>query len=112
MSPCVALYQEISGTKRQRQIPPNENEAKEFWKELWEKEGNHNSEADWLKQVKNEMKDMKKQENVSLEKNNLSHVSTNSTHKCVWYRDNQVHWAQTLAIVASRNKRVSYPDRI
>ena len=66
-----ALYQEIGGAKRQRQIPPNENEAKEFWKELWEKEVSHSSEADWLEQVKNEMKDKKKQENVSLEKNDL-----------------------------------------
>ena len=32
---------------------------------------NHNSEADWLKQMKNEMKDMKNQEDVSLEKNDL-----------------------------------------
>ena len=56
------LYQEISGATRQRHIPPNENEAKEFWKELWEKAVSHNSEADWLKQVKNEMKDKKKQE--------------------------------------------------
>ena len=66
-----AFYKELSGAKRQRQIPPNENEAKEFWKELWEKEVNHNSGADWLKQVKNEMKDKKKQEDVSLEKNDM-----------------------------------------
>ena len=44
------LYKELSGNKRFNE-PPNKDEAKEFWSEIWSVEGTFNEDAGWLKDV-------------------------------------------------------------
>ena len=44
------LYKELSGSKKLNK-PPKEEEAKEFWSNIWLVEGNFNAEAGWLEDV-------------------------------------------------------------
>ena len=44
------LYKELSGNKKFDK-PPNKDEAKEFWSEIWSVEGTFNEDAGWLKDV-------------------------------------------------------------
>ena len=48
------LYQELNG-QQQDDIPPETDDAKTFWSEIWSREGKHNGDAEWLHGVKQEI---------------------------------------------------------
>ena len=42
------LYKQFSGKKIDSSEEPNKDEVKQFWSDIWSKEGNFNDEANWV----------------------------------------------------------------
>ena len=47
-----SFYQEINGETRQGKIIPNAEESKRFWGGIWDEVKDHNKQAEWLKEIK------------------------------------------------------------
>ena len=57
------VYQEFNGEKKGDNAVPDSEESKKFWSNIWSKNEDHNSEAEWLKELKSE-KGQYQQENI------------------------------------------------
>ena len=53
-----AFYQELEGKERSTQFPPNAEEAKEFWRKLWDNTVPYKEDAEWLKDVELELENV------------------------------------------------------
>lgn len=49
------VYKELSGVTRSDNPSPDAKEARAFWSGIWSNQHLHNSEAEWLKDVKEEL---------------------------------------------------------
>ena len=58
------LYQELNGDDRSG-VSPDKEEAESFWSNIWSKEINHNSSAEWIGEIKEEV-GVQEQENIEL----------------------------------------------
>lgn len=59
------FYDNISNKSNTRQVDPDPEKAKEFWKSLWDVPVSHNKDAQWLKDIKSELTETPKQEDVN-----------------------------------------------
>ena len=66
------MYQELGGKERSTQIPLCAEEAKEFWSKLWDNSVSCKEDAEWLKEVDLELKNVNIQENVEITKEDLT----------------------------------------
>ena len=60
------FYNNISNKSNTRQVDPDPEKAKEFWKSLWDVPVSHNKEAQWLKDIKSELTETPKQEDIEI----------------------------------------------
>ena len=60
------LFEKLEGKERSNDIIPEREEAKIFWKGIWEKDVNHNEEADWIKVIEDEVH-QKSQKQINFE---------------------------------------------
>ena len=63
------LFEKLEGKERSNDIIPEREEAKIFWKGIWEKDVNHNEEADWIKVIEDEVH-QKSQKQINFEISN------------------------------------------
>ena len=62
------LYQELDGKDRNEILIPDADEARNFWSSIWENPVEHNTRAEWLKEIKEEMTGLNhKQEDIEIE---------------------------------------------
>ena len=54
--------------ERSTQVPPNVEEAKEFWSKLWDNPVPYKEDAEWLKEFELELENVNIQENVDITK--------------------------------------------
>ena len=66
------LYEELGGKRKGGQEAPDAEASTEFWSNLWDNPVQHNESAEWLKQVEQEMKRVKKDSNISITKEDVS----------------------------------------
>ena len=59
------FYQDIQGGDGQSETPDSE-EAKTFWKDIWEQDTAHNRNSRWIEKVKEELDQGKKQDNMTI----------------------------------------------
>ena len=45
------FFERLEGKERSNDVIPDANETKTFWKEIWEKEIEHNHRAEWIELV-------------------------------------------------------------
>ena len=64
------MYQELGGKERSTQVPPNAEEAREFWNKLWDNPAPYKEEAEWLKGVELELGNVNIQENEEITREN------------------------------------------
>ena len=50
------LFREINGDNKVHNIAPDAQMTREFWSNIWERETRHNDEAEWIKNVEEELK--------------------------------------------------------
>ena len=60
------LYGELNGLEHTLAETPDPEEATTFWKTIWSEPSSHNKGAEWLKEVKEKMSDLRKQENIKI----------------------------------------------
>ena len=66
------LYQELDGKDRNEILIPDAGEARSFWSLIWENPVEHNTQAEWLKEIKEEMPALNhKQEDIKIEEGKL-----------------------------------------
>ena len=51
------FYQELNGTARNENVIPDADESKKFWSDIWSVGKEHNRSAEWLNNIKNDIKD-------------------------------------------------------
>ena len=68
------LFEKIEGIERNNDIIPEADEAKHFWREIWEKEIEHNDQAEWISSVENEV-------NIRTEKQNELSINVEAFKK-------------------------------
>ena len=51
------VYQQLNGERKGENIVPDSEESKQFWSNIWSKKESHNSEAEWLDELRNERGD-------------------------------------------------------
>ena len=61
------MYEELGGKERSTQVPPDAEEAKEFWSELWDNHAPYKDDTEWL-EVELELENVNIQENVEITK--------------------------------------------
>ncbi len=62
------LYQELDGKDSSESLIPDADEARKFWSSIWESPVEHNTQAEWLKEIKEEMTELNhKQEDIEIE---------------------------------------------
>ena len=62
------LYQELNGKERHGTLIPDIDEARSFWSSLWENPVEHNTQAEWLKEIKEEMMRLnRRQEDIEID---------------------------------------------
>ena len=49
------FYDELNGGER-NEVRPEKEETMEFWKDIWSKPTRHNENAEWLQDLKEEIK--------------------------------------------------------
>ena len=60
------LFEELDGECRNNTAMPDAEESRNFWSSIWGQSKMHNTEADWLKDVRKEYADTNKQQNVGV----------------------------------------------
>ena len=50
---------------------PDENESKEFWKKIWSINKVHNKDAEWLSNIKSELLNLDREEDIIISKKDL-----------------------------------------
>ena len=55
------LFKELDGKCDNSQVGPEPAEARTFWGGLWDQPGEHNRQAEWLADVKEELKNVQQQ---------------------------------------------------
>ena len=58
------FYKELNGKMNGQIEAPHPNGSAEFWSKLWSDIGQHNSDSEWLKKVKERLRDTPRQERV------------------------------------------------
>ena len=66
------MYEEFDGKRKREQVAPDAEASTEFWSNLWDNPIQHNESAEWLKQVKQEIKRVKKDSDISITKEDVS----------------------------------------
>ena len=66
------LYDEFGGKRKGEQVAPDAEASTEFLSNLWDNPVQHNESAEWLKQVEQEMKRVKKDSDISISKEDVS----------------------------------------
>ena len=62
------LYQELDRKVRNESLIPDADEARRFWGSIWENPVEHNTQAEWLKDIKEEMTGLNhQQEDIEIE---------------------------------------------
>ena len=61
------LFKELDGKCDNSQVGPESAEARTFWGGLWDQPGEHNRKAEWLADVKNELKNIQQQEGFQID---------------------------------------------
>ena len=62
------LYQELNGKDRHGTLIPDIDETRSFWSSLWENPVEHNTQAEWLKEIKEEMTRLnRRQEDIEID---------------------------------------------
>ncbi|XP_072169448.1 uncharacterized protein [Diadema setosum] len=61
------LYEELSGTRNPQEEHPDPVECQQFWGKIWGNPVEHNKDAQWLKDVKRQLKHVEKQENIFID---------------------------------------------
>ena len=52
------LFKELDDTSDDKQVSPESVEAKTFWSGLWDQPTQHNGEANWLRDVRDELRNV------------------------------------------------------
>ena len=55
------MFKELDGKCDNSQVGPEPAEARTFWGGLWDQPGEHNRQAEWLADVKDELKNVQQQ---------------------------------------------------
>ena len=61
------LYEIIDGVHRNNNETPNAGECLEFWSGIWSKPANHNVDAEWLKKMEKNLKNVEKQDDILID---------------------------------------------
>ena len=67
------LFEELDGNTRNETVVPDAEESREFWNNIWGKSTKHNSEAQWLEDIKEEYSNKPKQADIVINKKKLHH---------------------------------------
>ena len=67
-----ALYEQLNGKMRQKQVMLVAEESIKFWSELWDKPVDHNRNAEWIMTIKKELKCVTQQGNINITKEDVS----------------------------------------
>ena len=68
------VYEEFSGAKEEN-VAPDSEEAKQFWSDIWSKQGKHNANAEWLSDLKNETQ-VGKQQNIRIDREKIKQATS------------------------------------
>ena len=66
------MYQELGGKEGSTEVPPNAEEAKEFWSKLWDNPVPCKEDTEWLKKVELELENINIKENVKITKKDVT----------------------------------------
>ena len=62
----------LDGKERSKKVPPNGEEAKEFWFKLWNNPVPYKEDAEWLKDVELELENVNIQKSVEITKEDVT----------------------------------------
>ena len=51
------FYQELNGKARNENVIPDADESKKFWSDIWSVGKEHNRNAEWLNNIRNDIRD-------------------------------------------------------
>ena len=51
----TALYEELGGKRKETSDPPQADDVRKFWRELWDKPVKYKEDAEWLVKVEKEL---------------------------------------------------------
>ena len=60
------LYKEFAGQTSRQNEAPNSEEARVFWEEIWSREGKHQEESAWLKDIENAHSELERQTDIEI----------------------------------------------
>ena len=60
------MYKELDGKLNEQTEAPDLKGSTEFWRNLWSEPVEHNRNAEWLKNVKEKLRDVPIQENITI----------------------------------------------
>ena len=60
------LYKELDGKVNHDQLSPDKTESTQFWSSIWSESKEHNDKATWLPKVREQMSNVKQQEEMSI----------------------------------------------
>ena len=64
---------DLNGDRNSINESPGPEEAVKFWKDIWTTPIGHNRNAEWLREVKNKLKNLERQGQISVSLENANH---------------------------------------
>ena len=65
------VYTQLKGVENNKQDEPPKQETETFWKNIWENQVTHNTNADWLKDLEQDYSQDQEQENIRITEKDL-----------------------------------------
>lgn len=65
------FYRDLESQGNKENLPPDPQESQAFWSDIWEKTENHNHNAEWLNEIKNDLIDKEKQNEIVISQDKL-----------------------------------------